>query len=401
MADYIPTATAVVVDNDTSYNRSSTVTGDHAVKPMFEHPGELNPKQVSALHQQGFPLGLAEELGNSCRTFPIRFWIVDNSGSMRAPDGNRIVSASISDKEKFKVESCNRWIELQGSVSYHIELAGLLRVSTVFRMLNDPGVKIGPQEFSVAEQDAGKIEHDVKAAKQIIERSEPRGVTPLTQHLLAIRSRIQSMEQKLNSQGQQAVIVIATDGLPSNAHGKSTREVQQEFVDTLQSLQSLPVWLVVRLCTDDDDVVEYYNNLDNQLELPLEVIDDFFGEAEEIRGANKWLNYALPLHRCREMGYHHRIFDLLDERLLTKDEMLEYMKLLFGAVELADAPDIHADWKGFTSYLGNVVTAHARQWNPISLKMDPWIDMKQLEKAYGDGFTLFKRLSIAKKKGKR
>ena len=32
---------------------------------------------------------------------------------------------------------------------------------------------------------------------------------------------------------------------------------------------------------------------------------------------NPWLNYSPPLHRAREIGAHHRIFDVLDERLLT------------------------------------------------------------------------------------
>lgn len=115
----------------------------------------------------------------------------------------------------------------------------------------------------------------------------------------------------------------------------------------------------------------------------MEVIDDFFGEAIEIHQANKWLTYGLPLHRCREMGYHHRIFDLLDERLLNKDELLEFVQLLFGPTH--EWSDPHGLWKEFVKQLENAMSAEVKQFNPISRKMEPWIDVKQLKKAYGGG----------------
>jgi hypothetical protein len=49
-----------------------------------------------------------------------------------------------------------------------------------------------------------------------------------------------------------------------------------EFQTALQSLEGLPVWVVVRLCTNEHQVVEFYNNLDSQLELSLKVIDDIW-----------------------------------------------------------------------------------------------------------------------------
>lgn len=75
--------------------------------------------------------------------------------------------------------------------------------------------------------------------------------------------------------------------------------------------------------------------------------DDFCGEAEEVHEFNPWLNYALPLHRMREMGFHERIFDLLDERQLTKSELRDFCSILLGEAHVDGMPDPSLDWEGF------------------------------------------------------
>jgi hypothetical protein len=41
---------------------------------------QLRKDQIETLRQQGFPLGLAHELGKTRAAYPLRFWVVDNSG---------------------------------------------------------------------------------------------------------------------------------------------------------------------------------------------------------------------------------------------------------------------------------------------------------------------------------
>ena len=50
----------------------------------------------------------------------------------------------------------------------------------------------------------------------------------------------------------------------------------------LKPFQDLPVWVVIRLCTDDIKMVDYWNNIDSQVSLHMDVLDDFIGEAKEI-----------------------------------------------------------------------------------------------------------------------
>lgn len=302
-----PMATAVplpasAIPLSSSFSTKSSITADALPKIVGacnDNP-VLRNEQTDQLQEQGFPAGLAAELGRTRAAYPVRFWVADNSGtslcycdamilagcfccfvfllnkrfipihphpnakgSMRTSDGHELRTMSTSTIE---VVPCTRWTELQGSLSYHIQLAGLLEATTIFRLLNDPGVNIGPQEFCVGDPTARwNIATQVQHAVKVIEKSSPRGVTPLTQHLEEIRYHISTVEATLRQNGQDAVVVLATDGLPSNQYGESSDAVLKEFVIALKALQSLPVWIVVRLCTDDAKVVSYYNSLDQEV----------------------------------------------------------------------------------------------------------------------------------------
>ena len=339
---------------------------------------------VRSLQDQGFTQGLAEALRTNKRAFPLSIWIVDNSGSMATRDGHRFVETT--DSSAVKVVECTRWAEMQQTVSYHVQMAALLQSPTVFRMLNDPGRIAGPQQFSIAEHSASEINREVAVAQQVMLNAAPGGVTPLIPHLQEVRQNILDMEDQLRKDGSKVVLVLATDGLPTDQRGISDRLVQRQFVDALRMLEGLPVWIVVRLCTDEEEVVDFWNNLDNQLELSLEVLDDFIAEAKEIQETNTWLNYGLPLHRMREMGFYHKLFDLLDERKLAKDELREFFRILFGNAHMDSVPDPEADWKGFCDAIERLNRKEGKTWNPIKRRMDYWVDIGKLKKAYKKGW---------------
>ncbi len=56
--------------------------------------------------------------------------------------------------------------------------------------------------------------------------------------------------------GKKALVVVATDGESSD--GDVSR--------ALEAFRHLPVWIVIRLCTDQENVVAYWNDIDDEIE---------------------------------------------------------------------------------------------------------------------------------------
>merc|ERR1719265_1643399 len=94
------------------------------------------------------PAGLQSALSQAVRTFPLRIMIVDNSGSMNAADGSRVVNASGWFGEQAMREiQCTRWEELGDDVVEMAKLSTALNARTDFHLLN---ASSGIQAFTVA-----------------------------------------------------------------------------------------------------------------------------------------------------------------------------------------------------------------------------------------------------------
>jgi hypothetical protein len=85
---------------------------------------------------------------------------------------------------------------------------------------------------------------------------------------------------------------------------------------------------VIRLCTNDPQVVNFWSNVDKELELNIDVIDDMEGEAKEIQQVNSWLTYGEQLHKFREFGSTSQEMDMFDEATLGKDQLRNVCALL-------------------------------------------------------------------------
>lgn len=82
------------------------------------------------------------------------------------------------------------------------------------------------------------------------------------------------------------------------------------------------------------------------------------------------------------MGCSNRVLDLIDERKLTVAEVREFCRVVLGS-KAENLPDPTVSWKAFITALEQEIKNYRTQWDPLKKKMKPWIDIRELNKAYG------------------
>ena len=489
----------------------------------------------------GFSVGLIDELRKTLDTVPVRFWVVDNSGSMLAKD--LIKGTDITKGLQKKKES--RWEEMKLMLSFLADFVEALGARTDIHFLNQPGATqsglLDIEEFDALQKfftgggrsrpfrapDKKKgtaasrykaavtgVDKNVRAAFEYYDTNSSRRLsaaellpalrdlmpvqgqqidfntatnilhqfngednkgkplgqavldlsalppqfltlshhgypslpaygtaahkaallkslgpkptlgTPLHLRVREVIKMVRLIAPDLKQSGQLAAVVIWTDGKPDNGG---------RFAAALRELQSLPTIVTVRLCTDVDDVLEYYDKLDDgrsaastqaagAIRSTLDVVDDLLNEALEVREVHPWLTYGAPIHMLREFGMPNPIFDKLDEHKMTPEQMRSVLQVIFGATAALPEPigdELEWPWAPISTVrsadgTGLIVTKrHSRtystleSWAPFldALKLQlavapmvadparnmisrPWVDVTKLSVAYGPNFVL-------------
>jgi hypothetical protein len=260
-----------------------------AYSPDVGVPVEHNTRSMSRQEREAFikstdlPPGLGEAVLRSCDEFALRIWVIDNSGSMGTNDGTRFSTGAGGRPQLVK---CTRWQELGDALSFVAKMAAYLAAPTEFRLLNPPA-----QGQQVLQCGVGEPTAELRAMESMI-TSAPSARTPLCAQIRAVVERVRAEAPRLRASGKRCIVVIASDGASTDG----------DVEVALRPLQELPVWVVVRLCTDQEDVVDYWSRIDRDLELEMDVLDDLKGEAQEIAKKNPFVTYGSHLHRLREWG---------------------------------------------------------------------------------------------------
>lgn len=281
----------------------------------------------------------------------------------------------------------------------------------VVRLVNDPGVNAGPQQLGVAASENVSINKELQRLRRLL-KCHPGGNTPLTVHLKDILESLKEVDPTLLNENMISLVIV-TDRLPTDGEGLEGADVNFEFLDTLKEFQEYPVWIVIRLSTDEERVVEFYSSLDRGIailrqlrgeadharieEINLDVLDDFVSEASKVTKYNPWLNYGLPLHLTRESGITYSTLDAMNERPLSYTELADFMALLFdrhdpldvgGGLQTLDdqpLPDPQQSYCEFRKEVQDMTWRCGEVWNPVKKRMLLWINLRELDRIYSSG----------------
>ena len=322
------------------------------------------------LESESYPPGLIEECITSTKKYPMRFFICDDSGSMMTMDGNKIVLNPNKPGIGIHVK-CSRWDELGTSMRFHAKLAEISGTFCQFKFLNGPTITF-PRD----------LEGNGVATLDSVLSGSPGGGTPLCRAILDVEREIGTVASTLKSTGQNAVITIFTDGEATDGN----------LVNAMKPLQLLPVWVVIRLSTDEDKVVNYWNNVDDELELQIDVLDDLSAEATQVQGLNPFLVYTESLHHMREWGMQLKEMDHIDERQLSLDQVHKVVQAFVGKQCAAELPkDYHENLDAYVSALRRIFNGprFRKVHNVVTARPDTWIRPDDILRLYGKkGCTL-------------
>lgn len=145
--------------------------------------------------------------------------------------------------------------------------------------------------------------------------------------------------------------------------------------------------MIIRLCAADDAIQDYWDNIDSQLEIKMDIISDYLAEGRQIQAANSWLTYGMLLHRMREFGMIMKEFDMLDEKLLGIDEMHFLSKAVLGQGVSGEAPipDPSSDWNAFYAALNSANNREPSTWCPVSKRERHWVHASTVSSKYRVG----------------
>lgn len=308
-------------------------------------------------------LGLATVIAEAAQRRARRYWIVDNSGSMGTNDGKLFIAGAGG---KLVQRQCSRWDELCAAIRWHANTASKLNAPTEFRFMNQPAG--APQVIVVGDSLPQGDAENLRLLETALKEG-PRGGTPLCAAVTAVAASLKEIEPALRAVNRAAVLVIASDGAASDGDAAAA----------LKAFGPLPCAITVRLCTNDDSVVNYWNAIDGCLENDVDVLDDLQGDAREVYGQNPWLAYGESLHRAREWGGAPQVLDLLDERPLSAAEAAELVRCLLGDAATAHWPHPADNPKAYLVALRAAMKPVPLIFDTVAGRMRPWIDFKAFE----------------------
>ena len=246
----------------------------------------------------GLPPGLLPAVRREHAACHSQLWLLDNSAGMRARDAHvvRPVRRSAASAAgpgagpRARRDAVRRWDELRECVGWHARAAaGALRLPSKYLLLHRGEGGDDDYQFTVRwGHDAGAgrttgVAGDLdRLSRALADAALEERTCPLAARLRSLAKLVRRDAPALEERDSRVTVVVCTQGRPTGKDGRYGRDVQKEFQKELGELLQLPVKLIFRVCSDDDNVLDMYNSLDSALGESIDVLDDFLGEVSEM-----------------------------------------------------------------------------------------------------------------------
>eukprot|EP00581_Thalassiosira_minuscula_P008392 CAMPEP_0183708582 /NCGR_PEP_ID=MMETSP0737-20130205/4849_1 /TAXON_ID=385413 /ORGANISM="Thalassiosira miniscula, Strain CCMP1093" /LENGTH=516 /DNA_ID=CAMNT_0025936477 /DNA_START=157 /DNA_END=1707 /DNA_ORIENTATION=- len=346
----------------------------------------------------GLPSTLLPSIYSTYLSCDSRVWLCDNSSRMKVRDSH-IGKRGDDGRGRPTIERADdvsRWDELRDCVEFHAKMATRVWIPTKVWLVNDPDSYGGEwkhsQRIPLCSGTPADLSSELDYMKKVLRNCElDQSRCPLRYCIRSLAKGLGQEAESLAARGRHVTLVICTQGRPTTREGETGSRMLWDLQDELMSLSRMPVKIILRLCTDNEEVRDMYNTLDGKLD-SMDVLDDWWGEAMEVYLHNPWLTYSVGIHRLRESGLAPDLMDDLDERPLDLDELHEFCKVMFLANnDPILLPHPQRDWKGFCHGISKLNAREKTQWNPIKKKMMPWISLQKLDAMRADGELVYSR----------
>jgi hypothetical protein len=211
--------------------------------------------------------------------FSYRFVLVDASRTMAKKDSTKDVT---NGRGGYKVEACMRYDEACATVLGMARLSAETSAPMDVRVVSVRGLDAAQQPLTVGKvpDDGGRAVASVAAALA----AEPAGPKCVCRALVEVAAQVRWIEDILRITDKQALVVLVTDGEATDG----------SVADALRPLEGLPVHVLVRLCSEDRQVLRYWRGLAADVDVNLTVVASLRAEAQRVHAVNRSVHTATP-----------------------------------------------------------------------------------------------------------
>ena len=292
-------AYTVPIDNNSQYDMNGHILQKNQVNYLTQASAPQLPpytyrtpdydKLFNMLVNKGFSRGLAQFFVEETKKFTKYYYLLDTSGSMSSNDGKQFIDGHIT--------RCSRFAEMSALGT------------GIYELFSQCGIPAKFINFNGLSTDTS-INYEQVPFNKIVET--PSGGTPLKSILTGLYNEIAHIPGNKK-------LVLVTDGESTDG----------DITEIIKQIQHYNTSITIRLCTDQRVIVDYWNNIDKDLEIRLDIIDSYPDEIEEVNVYNKRLNYTKEFHSIREYGVLDHRLDHVDENALSPDD-IKYFNSIIG-----------------------------------------------------------------------